>query len=454
MNPHPAETERTSHAGAAPVAVFWDQSLVWGVICRTTLQALGIPFHLLTGTEIAQGKLQHYRVLVVPGGWASHKMRALGRTGQDEIRRFVDRGGSYLGFCGGAGLALTSAGSLGLVKLERLPLSSRLPSASGQVLIRRCTDHPIWRDLPDTLPVSIWWPSQFHWKPQPELSCLAGYKAIGKDFRVADLPISDSEGSGICWEEWEEVYGINLNPKHLLGQPAIVEGCTGHGRLILSYPHLETPEDIQANQLLANIVGYLDQAAASRCPVQAEFSPYCQQPTAPPSKPSLQYLEQAVNCVDDLIGFGERHLLWNWRLPWLLHWRRSIRGLEYGTLAVLVKVLYQETRLTAVELPETHQDPWTAATSELTEKVQAFCAKAKRLLLEERLAAQKGHFSKVGRVNDSVDQLRHWLFGREMSHGGLCRDIFDRLDHLLYQAFTQGDQMLNRTSITSPSCTG
>ena len=161
-----------------------------------------------------------------------------------------------------------------------------------------------------------------------------------------------------------------------------------------------------------------------------------------------------MNCVDDLIGFGERHLLWNWRLPWLLHWRRSIRGLEYGTLAVLVKVLYQETRLTAVELPETHQDPWTAATSELTEKVQAFCAKAKRLLLEERLAAQKGHFSKVGRVNDTVDHLRHWLFGREMSHGGLCRDLFDRLDHLLYQVFTQGDQMLNRTSITSPSCTG
>ena len=90
-----------------PVAVFWDQSLVWGLICVETLRNFDIPFHLLSAADIAGEHLEGYRILLVPGGWASHKMRALGETGKRRISDFIARGGSYLGFCGGAGLALT-----------------------------------------------------------------------------------------------------------------------------------------------------------------------------------------------------------------------------------------------------------------------------------------------------------------------------------------------------------
>jgi hypothetical protein len=423
-----------------PVALLWDQSLVWGLICRTTLQELGIPFRLIRAQAIARGQLEVYRILVAPGGWASHKMRALGRTGQEQVRRFVARGGSYLGFCGGAGLALSSPPSLGLVPLERLPLAQRLPSASGQVIIAKTTDHPMWQNLPASLPVSVWWPSQFKWQPAPHLRVVASYETPGPDFRVADIPLADLEDQEISWNDWERVYGINLNPQLLMGQPAIIEGRFGHGRVLLSYTHLETPGDVAGNQLFANILRTLNQAAAKCCPGAARAAPRKLERPGSPSQEALDQLRQATQQVNGLIRFGERHLFWNWRRPWLLHWRRGIRGLEYGTLAVLLRVLSEEAQTVAATQGATANDPWLAPARHLAQEVPTFCASARSLLLEEKLASQSGQVSKVGQVNAAVDRLREMLFGREMSHGGLCRSLFDQLDELLYQVFALTDQ--------------
>jgi hypothetical protein len=423
-----------------PIALFWDQSLVWGLICRTTLQELGIPFHLVRAQAIAQGQLDHYRVLLVPGGWASHKMHALGRPGQDQIRQFVTRGGSYSGFCGGAGLALSSPPSLGLIPLKRLSLAERLPSASGQVMLHGLASHPIWADLPASLPASVWWPSQFHWQPAPHVRVLASYAAPGQDFRVADLPSADLEIQDLPWEAWEAVYGINLNPQRLLGQPAIIEGQVGQGRAVLSYPHLETPGDVAGNRLFANILRYLDQSAAPHTPKRLAPAPADLAGGDPPGKEAREQLQLAAQQVDALIQFGERHLLWNWRRPWLLHWRRGIRGLEYGTLAVLVRVLAEEADRAATVHEASANDPWLRPARQLALDVDSFCRSARRLLLEEKLAGHCGQVSKVGQVNASVDGLRALLFGREMNHGGLCRTLFDQLDELLYQVFSGARQ--------------
>ena len=35
-----------------PIAVFWDQSLVWGLILLETLDLLEIPYHLLTSRDV------------------------------------------------------------------------------------------------------------------------------------------------------------------------------------------------------------------------------------------------------------------------------------------------------------------------------------------------------------------------------------------------------------------
>jgi len=405
--------------------------LLWGLICAQTLQRLGVPFRFLSGSEIARGDLQFYRVLLIPGGWAAHKIRALGRAGRNQIKHFIQSGGSYIGFCGGAGMALSSPPSLELVPFERMPLSQRLPNASGTVFIRGIANHPAWHALPEEIPVSIWWPSQFAWHPVPRSLCLGVYTAPGEDFWVADLPLSDFQGRQVDWRNWEQVYGINLDPKRLMGHPAILEVRLGKGRLILSYPHLETPEDGFGNQLLMNMLNYMDIQASRHLLALNTPKNLAEQSWTSPGRECLQTFNGIKETVNDLVAFGERHLLWYWCSPWLLRWQRGIRGLEYGMLAVATQFLVK----LGSEVTYSHPgpDPWEEPIRKLAKDIEEFCGQAKLLLLEEKLAGHAGNLSKLGKVNERVDALRSSLFGNRMNHGGLCRSIFDQLDHLLLQ---------------------
>ena len=114
----------------AKVAFFWDESFLWGLIAYDTFRELGVPFDLLTSQDIRGGGLEGYDILFVPGGWASDKIVALGEAGRERIRDFVSAGGSYLGLCGGAGLALSHEGGLGLAPIRSVPSGQRLPSFS------------------------------------------------------------------------------------------------------------------------------------------------------------------------------------------------------------------------------------------------------------------------------------------------------------------------------------
>lgn len=417
-----------------PVAVLWDQSLLWGLICQESLQQLGVPFRLLSAREIAGGSLEPYRVLVVPGGWASHKVVALADDGKARVRQFVERGGSYLGFCGGAGLALSSPPSLGLVPLKRMPLAERLPSASGEIWIQGAPDHPIWEDLPAVLPVCIWWPSQFVMNTAPESFCLATYSAPGADFQMADLAFSDLRELHVPWQEWERIYGINLDPARLLGHPAIVEARRGKGRLILSYPHLDTPEHAWGNRLFLSCLQYLERMASQVLPWKTATPKGPVHSSAIPGTQTLKHLQEAREAAEALISFGERHLLWNWRRPWLLNWRRGIRGLEYGTLAVVMTRLQDRMVQICGEGTEGN-DPWCETALRINKEVVAFCRLARSLLMEEKLATQTGNLTKLGKVNIAVDRLRAELFGDKMNHGGRCRTLFDQLDRFLLQVF-------------------
>ena len=416
--------------GGPPLAVLWEQSLLWGLVCVETLERLGVPFRLLDARDIVRGALGRHRVLLVPGGWAAHKVRALGEEGGRRLHRFIEDGGSYLGFCGGAGLPLSGASALDLVPLERMPLEERLPNASGRVHLRSLGSHPLWRGLPETVPVPVWWPSQFRWQPMPRSLCLAVYERPGSDFQVADLPVSDLESHPVPWEEWENLYGINLHPARLMGQPAIVEIRLGKGRLVLSYPHMETPGERKANLLLLNTLSYLDAQAAR--PLSSPLSLPSSSPSSTPSwtAETVEELERVGELVDGLMAFGERHLLWKWRRHWVLQWTRGIRGLEYGTLFYAVGRLRQKVR---ERLQSPPSGPCHPSMEGLRIDVEKFCARSKRLLLEEKVASRRGGLKKLGPVNETVDGLRRELFGSRMNHGGLCRAIFDRLDALLLQ---------------------
>src|SRR5512146_127855 len=87
------------------IALLWDESFLWGIFAYKALRSADLPFRFITSREIQGGGLRDCAGLFVPGGWASKKIKALGETGVATIRKFVSEGGSYIGFCGGAGLA-------------------------------------------------------------------------------------------------------------------------------------------------------------------------------------------------------------------------------------------------------------------------------------------------------------------------------------------------------------
>ena len=351
-----------------------------------------------------------------------------------------------------------------------MPLSERLPSASGEIYVSGALSHPAWENIPPEIPVSVWWPSQFRLEPEPahppcQVSCLASYSAPGAGFQVADLRVCDMDESA-GWGELEKAYGINLDPARIKGHPAIIEVEKGKGRLVLSYAHLETPGDGWGNRLFFNILNYLNDvscvsalcfenfiarkarsydvnprdeksvdgsplsrgAKRSSSPLTPHPSPLTRHPSSPVSK--------AKQAAADLIAFGEANLLWNWRKPWLLNWRRGMRGLEYGTLYVALSCMEDLEQKLAAE-SESGLDPavsganWPQRTKELEEKTLEFCALAKRLLFEEKIATGMGTVSKLGKVNERVDTLRLLLFGNKMNHGGLCGALFNLIDRML-----------------------
>ncbi len=422
--------EKPSWTGP-PVAVLWDQSLVWGLLLVEALEAMNVPYRLLTSSHIRSQALENYGVLVVPGGWASHKARVLGAEGLERIRAFLMKGGAYVGFCGGAGLALAGSSSLNLVPIQRKPLAQRLPNASGEVWIEGLLEHPFWKGLPQRIPVSIWWPSQFAWNEGPGVEAVARYRGYGEDFWVADLCVADVARCGGSWKDWEKSYGINLNPELLYGQAAILCCQVGKGIAVLSYPHLETPEG-WGRRLLLNILHCLRDAKSSALMIPLKCSGACHHDSIlePPSVSAYRAVQEALEEARSLIAFGEKHLLWRWRRPWLLQWQRGVRGLEYGFLFVCLRfVVSQCARLTLKAEPSS---PWDELAHSLLDGTRVFCQEARKLLLQEKAASQKGPVSKLQPVNASVDHLRETLFGRGMSHTGLSQDLFDTLDALVY----------------------
>lgn len=94
------------------------------------------------------------RSCLSPAGNARLKARALGEKGRQAVRDYLAEGGRYLGFCGGAGLALSqhrSQDGLGLCPWGRAPYPERLHhliSGHAHMRVRSC----MARDLPAVRP--------------------------------------------------------------------------------------------------------------------------------------------------------------------------------------------------------------------------------------------------------------------------------------------------------------
>ena len=414
-----------------PCALLWDESFLWGVMAWRALKAAGLPFDLLRSEDIRRGALSRYRMIFVPGGWASNKISALGDRGREAIRRFVAGGGSYLGICGGGGMATENG--LCLLPIQRRPSSERVPSFSGRIRLSP-TAHAIWQDV-ETPVFWAWWPSQFR-IADPNVHVLAGYEAPQPDAFSSDIPVAD--GGTVGWSDLERRYGILLDPARLYGEPGVVEGFFGRGRVILSLVHFDTPGDRDGAVVLKNLWTYLS-SDGSVCPVtgtgRAEGR---SDPDLPPA--ALKSVGEIQAAVGELIAAGARNFLWYWRNPLLLQWRRGVRGLEYSTLAVMIGEIARRLGKSAASGPESRPalpeslDP--SCLQENLEEIRGlllpFCEKAKRLLVGERFYMMSAPLSPVECANVEISRLRQELFASAMSHGGDFKRLIDSVDRLLY----------------------
>lgn len=402
------------------IALLWDESFLWGLMAYKSFMSLGLSPDIIMASDVREGALSGYDVLFVPGGWASDKTVKLGADGADAVRGFVNGGGGYLGFCGGAGLALDVDGGLALTHVTRVPTKHRVPSFSGGVrLIPSDKAHHLWSGIRPPYEFHAWWPGQFHIGEGPEVSVVASYDGPGRDFCLADLPADDIGGYGGGWEKWEGAYGINLDPARLTGEPAIIETTYGKGRVFLSYLHLETPGDRKGNRALKNIVEYI---APNGRKGKVRHSPDVKR--YPVGSGAVSASRDMLAAAREFIAFGERNFLWYWRNGWVLQWRRGVRGVEYSILHAMIK----EIAVRLKDSPESADPEFSSRVLALRDRVIPFFEGAKSLLLMERFAMMNGGMSSISSHDPEVKAQRERLFSSSKRFGGEFKAIIDMLD--------------------------
>jgi len=403
------------------IALLWDESFLWGLMAVKSFRSLGLKPEIVTAADVKDGALGGFDVLFVPGGWASDKTVSLGPEGADAIREFVRAGGGYLGFCGGAGLALDVEGGLSLTHVSRIPTKHRVPSFSGDIgLVPGDKGHPIWKGIRQPYAFHAWWPGQFHIGEGDGITVVAAYGGPGKDFCLADLPAGDVSGTGSGWDKWESAYGINLDPGRLTGEPAIIETTYGEGKVFLSYLHLETPGDAKGNRALLNVIEYLKpERRASKKKVKAPASK-----SYPVSPEAVKASRDMMKAAREFIAFGERNFLWYWRNSWVLQWRRGVRGVEYSMLYGMVREIAESMRAGGG-----FSDPaLSGKVVAVSERILPFFEEAKELLLKERFALMNGGMSSIRSHDPEVAALREKLFSSSKRFGGEFKAILIMLD--------------------------
>ena len=395
-------------------AILWDESHLWGLLMVRAIMALGFPPTLVRANQVKSRILNTLApsTLLVPGGWARLKSLALGPSGRQAICDYIAQGGQYLGVCGGAGLGLASEPHTPLLDLctwSRKPAQSRLPNFSGHLRCQVADNASFGEAL-----LPVWWPSQFMPEPSCSLKILASYTGPGPDFWSADLfwsGITESE----C-RQWEHLYGINLDPKLLEGEPCIVQGTLGQGSFTLSYSHLETPDSPQANALLAQLLGL-------KIPIKA-IPDWNLLQEAPVWEDNL--LAKISSQLQDTISFGIQHFLLFWRTPWLLGWRRGIPGSALNFLLAMVwQARHSQPNRSA-------QKYWRQVGPQCLKTCQEFCCQAQEYLLQERRVLTTAPSSPESSASSRLQGHKQELFGKFPGYGGLYGRVLKVLDELVW----------------------
>lgn len=408
--------------------ILWDDSHIWGLLAARAAEAMDLPRRLIRADEVAGGILARERpsLLFVPGGSARHKAHSLGRAGLEALRGYVANGGRYMGFCGGAGLALSYKSEeegLGLCPWQRGSFDHRLQHfMSGHLYAAvRGARGGYEGLLPDSgaeLRLPVWWPGRFAPLSEPGITVLASYERPADDFWLADLPIAALPPD--TFAAWRDMYGLSFTPGFLAGQPCVVYGESGKGAYLLSYSHLETPDSPEANLWLARLfreLGDLRPASELLPPWGLRKREFLWE------DPDLAALDADLEAV---LRTGLEHGLLFERTDWLFGWRTGIPGSNLNNLWAAVRtVLQKKPRNSALAYWKQHKEALLAASS-------LFSGACIQYFLAERLAQTLAKFSPDAVPPELLRDQRDALFGPPMLAGGLYRELMEPLDELAF----------------------
>jgi len=387
-------------------ALLWDEAYLWAIWLYDALIKSNIGFEIIRAKDLEN--LDKYKVLFVPGGWARLKLSAITSKRVQLIKDFIKNGGIYFGLCGGAGLA-TKEG-MGLLNIKRK--KDRVPGFSGPVKVF-LEKHPLWEGIKNSV-FYLWWPSEFLINDK-NIKVLAKFCSPCFGSFSSDIPVYDFKNR---WEELSSVYEINLNPEKMKDTPLFVEAKYGKGRVFLSLIHFDTPNDKNGLKVFKNLKSLFKLSDK----VFAEKSLKINQ------NQSLSIAKIMLNQIKDLIKFGERNFLWLKRNSFMYQWRRGIRGFEYINLYYMIKRINQELK----ESP-CSDELISKQLNEVLPELEAFLSEARKLLLKERIALQRGKITYNLSDDEEIKTLRHKLFGESKSYGGLYKDLLKKIDEILFE---------------------
>lgn len=406
---------------SAPVYLLWDASRIWGLTAWRALACMGLPYRLIKSASIAQGALSGKppSLLLAPGGSARLKSDALGEEGRAAVCAYVAGGGRYLGFCGGAGFALSEREGLGLCPWKRASYTNRLQHLiSGHIQVQASGGSNLSPPDAAALPLPVWWPGRFAPQAGGDVEVLASYLRPASDIWLADLPLAGLPPDTLA--DWEDMYGVCFRPEELNGQPCIVHAAFGRGAAVLSYSHLETPDSPAANSWLAHMLRDL----TGLSPADSDCPPW--DIAGHPRQWDDPALRRAREALDEVIGIGLTHGLLFDRTPWLLGRRAGIPG---AALNNMLAALHTVQSL----VPNDDALAWWENSKALfSRKMELFRKGAEHYLLAERLAS-----TLVSALPGAVDRRvlnmqREALFGQAMEGGGLYEELAVMLDEMIF----------------------
>ena len=163
------------------------------------------------------------KVVIFSGGSGSEQSKTIGAEGGQKVRAFVEKGGGYIGICGGAYLACEGF-SWGLKVLDAKTVSNKWKRGEGQVSIEFTDKGQQILGFKTSEPRSIRYANG-------PVYCTANMEAI-----------PDFEPLAFFRTEFAE----NGSPKGaMVNTPAMVAAPFGKGRVLCSSPHPEQTDGME-----------------------------------------------------------------------------------------------------------------------------------------------------------------------------------------------------------------